>query len=425
MKIAAFLRLHIIPRFTAGLLLCLAGLFSHADETAEYKAALVVAEQVASDFPQHPQSYILLGKVHQALSQWDEAVVNFKKSLELDPNNPEAAVNCAQVYEKQYEYEHAIEWYQKAATIASPQYGLYEKIGLNYMQLNQMEEAAQAFKQELQHHPNNASTHYYLAQRMLEANELESAKHHAEKCMELDVRYPEPVYLLAQIARKQKEMPKAQEYLKLFREKKKKESEYVEEIETTSATAQTLEAQVSTFAGAMNIQQGKIQRAEDYLRKAIALDPKQETARVNLMQLYIQTKNATKLEHILRELHALKPDNINYMVQLGETLNAKQQWNEALPLLERAYERDQSLQTKRALAHVLITSQKDPNRGLQFMLEVVQENPAAKHYDLLSRAYYVTRNLPLCIEAMLMASQLEPNNPTYRKRLQKLQALKQ
>jgi tetratricopeptide (TPR) repeat protein len=425
MDLAAIGLTKITPRFIAGLLFCMHTLIFSADVPADYENAMAVAKQVVTDFPNHPQSFILMGKVHQALSEWDEAIANYQKSFELNPKNSDTAILCAQVYEKKYEYENAIVWYQKAIGDESPQDGLYEKTGLNYVQLNQMDEAKKAFEQELELHPNNASTHYYLAQRMLEAGELEKATEHAQRCTELDERYPEPLYLLAQIARQQNDMQKAQDYLTLFRDKKKKESEYVNETENDVSSPNQLESQVNAFAGAVYLQQGDHKKAEEFLRQAITLDPKQEDARVNLIPVYTQTKNITKLEYTLRELHTLLPNKVSYMTQLGDVLNAKQQWDEALPLVEKAYQLEQTLQTKKSLAHVLITSQTDPVRALQFMQEVVAVEPLAINYDLLSRAYYVTRNLPQCIEAMQMASQLDPANPTYRQRLQKLQALKQ
>lgn len=405
-------------------LVCLLSVNVCASEP-DYQNSFTVAQELVNEFPEHPQSYILLGKVQQAQSQWDDAAASYKKSFELNPQNTEAAILCAQTYEKKYEYETAIEWYQKSINDRNPQYGLHEKIGLNYMQLNQTDGAIQSFQTELEHHPNNASTHYYLAQQLVEAKELDKAKHHAEQCIKLDDRYPEPVYLLAQIARQQNEMQQAQDYLTLFREKKKKESEYVEENPVDTSSSNTLASQVNAFAGAVYFQQGNDRKAEEYLRQAIVLDPKQIEARVNLLQIYTTTKNIAKLENTLRELHTLKPDDVSYMVQLGDVLNAKKQWDEALTLLEKAHSLSANTQTKKSLAHALMTSMKNSARALQLMLEVVQEEPNAANYDFLSRAYYVNRNLPLCIEAMQMASQLAPNNRIYQQRLQKLQTLHQ
>lgn len=395
-----------------------------ADDSAADTEALAVARQVVSDLPNHPKSHLLLGKIQQALSQWDEALSSYQHSLELDPKQSETAVSTAQIYEKKYAYKQAIEWYQKALEIDAKQQGVYEKIGLLYIQLQQTDQAVQAFQNELELFPNHASTHYYLAQRLKEDGKIDEAKKHAQRCMELDERYPEPVYLLAMIAREQKETQKTQELLNLFRGKKSKESDYL--IEDASAEPDhNLILQAHSLAGAIYYQQGLDQKAEDHLKKTVLIDPKNEDARFNLVKLYSTTQNIQKLENTWRELHALQPDKVSYMVQLGNLFNALQKWDEALPLLERAFQLEQSAETKQALAQVLITSQKDSARGLQLMLEVVQQDPTAPNYDLLSRAYYVNRNLPLSIEAMQMAVQLEPGNPIYQQRVQKLQTIKQ
>lgn len=413
-----------LPICVAGYLNTLLTMPLWANESSAEHPALVTAQQVVADFPNHPKSYLLLGKMQQALSQWDSALLSYHRTLELDPNQVDAVVSLAQVYEKQYELKTAVEWYKKAISIDQKQTGIYEKIGLLYTQLQDMEQAVQAFQRELELNPNKASTHYYLAQRLKEDGKLDEAKKHAQRCMELDERYPEPVYLLAMIAREQNDAQTSQKLLALFREKKNKEESYVLADEP-DVMSTDLPVQSHNVAGIFYFNESQDQKAEWHFKQAITLDPKNEEARLNLVQLYAANQNLQKIEDTWRELHALKPEQASYMVHLGNVLNMANKWNEAVPLLEKAFLLDPTLEAKQAYAHVLITSQKDPQRGLQLMLEVIQQEPTAVNYDLLSRAYYVNNQLALSIEAMQMATQMERGNRMYQQRLQKLQSKKQ
>ncbi len=386
--------------------------------------ALAVAEQVVEDFPDEPLSYVLKGKVHQGLSQWDDAVEALKKSLSLDDAQTESTLSIAQIYEKTYEYEKAIEWYQSVLERGLEQQGVYERIGLAFAQLNQTDSAVNAFRKEVEAYPENASAHYYLAQQLVEQEKWDDAKSHAKRCMELDKRYPEPVYLLATIAREQGEQEKAKEYLTLFREKKAKEQDYVPQGHSTENDTENVMVQAHLLAGVIYYQHRQDEESKRHLRKVIDLDPKHVQARVNLLQLYTANRNLQQMEHMLRELHTLRPGNVEFTAKLGEILNAKQKWNESIPMLEDALSIEPNPNVKRTLAQALILSMADPGRGLQLMQEVVRVQPDSRNYDLLSRAYYVNQDLTGSLEAMRMAMELAPDNPSFRQKYQKLQSLK-
>jgi cytochrome c-type biogenesis protein CcmH/NrfG len=62
--------------------------------------ALEIFKLNAAEFPTYANGYDSLGEAYQAAGDKSQAVVNYAKSLELDPTNAHAAARLAEILKK-------------------------------------------------------------------------------------------------------------------------------------------------------------------------------------------------------------------------------------------------------------------------------------------------------------------------------------
>ncbi len=71
-------------------------------------AALTQAQKAREIAPESPQPVYILGLIAKTQNRTDEAIVGFKRILEIDPRDVGASVNLAQIYIQQQKYKEAV-----------------------------------------------------------------------------------------------------------------------------------------------------------------------------------------------------------------------------------------------------------------------------------------------------------------------------
>ena len=82
-------------------------------------AARETAEKCARESPEYPQSIYILGLIARSQNRTDDAILNFKKILQIDPQDVGANVNIGQIYAQQRKYDEAAIAF-RAAIAAEP-----------------------------------------------------------------------------------------------------------------------------------------------------------------------------------------------------------------------------------------------------------------------------------------------------------------
>lgn len=81
--------------------------------------------------------------------QYDLAIDNFKKAIELDDSNFECFFNIGAAYMEIEDYEQAIESFKKAVEIKSNDIDLYKNMGLAFYTIHDYENALKAYKKTI------------------------------------------------------------------------------------------------------------------------------------------------------------------------------------------------------------------------------------------------------------------------------------
>ena len=124
----------------------------------EYKKAIEMA-------PQQPGTHYKLGNTYWLLGEWDAAVKELQTELVNDPANCKAQAQIANVFiEQRMNFEEGLASVDKAlATCPGLTQGRIDR-GRALLKLNRNDEAAQELEAAERSNPDDASAHFFLAQ---------------------------------------------------------------------------------------------------------------------------------------------------------------------------------------------------------------------------------------------------------------------
>jgi len=116
--------------------------------------------------PKNQEAWYLLGKTYLQMSENALAKIN-----EIDPDSVVAHEIAGEVDESMHNYDLALVEYKKAIDLAPHQPGTHMHMGNAYWLTAKWASAESEFKAELENDPNNCTAHWKLANAMLEAED--------------------------------------------------------------------------------------------------------------------------------------------------------------------------------------------------------------------------------------------------------------
>lgn len=116
--------------------------------------------------PKDQQAWYLLGKTYMQMSE--DAL---KKINEIDPNSMVAHEIAGEIDASMHNYDLALVEYKKAIDLAPNAPGTHMHMGDAYWNIGKWDSAEEEFKAELANDPNNCLARWKLGNAMLEANE--------------------------------------------------------------------------------------------------------------------------------------------------------------------------------------------------------------------------------------------------------------
>ncbi len=385
-----------------------------------------VADQVQNAFPEFAPSHFAMGYVYYRARKYEEAIEAFKKGLEYEPGKASIVQMVAFLYARLPDYENAVDWYQKTLRLDPGAPQANKRLGQALEKLNRMEEARDAFEAELKYNPTDASCHFYLGQRYFDEGRLDEARREAEAASKYNSLLPEPYYLLSKIYRQQGDQDAAKKMLETFREKKKEEEKYMDETvveKTDQENANASAAAVHFDVASIYYQRNRLNESRFHFLKTLSFDPKSEEARFRLAQVYQDLEQPKKAETLFRELLTMNGEDHRYYLGLGLILASQKDWKNAHQALAKAHELNpDDNAVKRGLAKTFLysSSKEGPQKAIELLESVVSSEPTAEAYDILSWAYYSHGDADLCLRSIRKAIDLDPNNPVYRQRYEKI-----
>jgi len=138
---------------------------------------------------QLPAVYITLGNVHDTTGKRELAQVEFQHALKLEPNNADALIGLARVYEHMGQNAKAEETFRRGAALRPDYWGGYHELGFYYFRQLKYADAAREWKHVVELAPDSAPAHANYATALKNLGHSDEAAAEFEKSIKLKPTY--------------------------------------------------------------------------------------------------------------------------------------------------------------------------------------------------------------------------------------------
>jgi tetratricopeptide (TPR) repeat protein len=147
----------------------------------KYDGAIALLKAYTEENPKNQEAWYLLGKTYLQLSEDSLGKIN-----EINPNSVVAHEVAGEIDESMHNYDGALVEYKKAIDLAPNLPEAHIHMATAFWSIGKWDSARTEFEAGLAHDPNNCSVHWKLGNTILEANgEPADALSHLNKAVEL------------------------------------------------------------------------------------------------------------------------------------------------------------------------------------------------------------------------------------------------
>lgn len=166
-------------------------------QSATYRDPFLLYETTMARNPACWMAYNNLGVALSAAGRPEQAVVHFRRSIALRPENAEAQMNLGAELSKLGRHEEALPYLRRALELRPDLADAHHNLGLALMGLDRQAEARAAFEAGVRLHPRDALAHYDLGLALSMAGRPAEAVLPYQRAIALRPRYAEAELNLA------------------------------------------------------------------------------------------------------------------------------------------------------------------------------------------------------------------------------------
>lgn len=311
---------------------------SHLAEGRFAEAIRVCQEGLKQDSAAVPL-YNLMANAYAAEGRYAPAIEALEHVLRLMPAFAVAHVNLGGIYTKLGQYAEAEKHLQQALALDPRQPSVHRRLGEVYLGTDRYPEAVEQFGQALALYPEDATLYFFLAQALEGAGRNADALNAFSQAVRLDLGFPEALYRLAALARKQDRIALADSALARFQHLQaigRGDTEVPKQMKKLRASVLNApEDPVHHYRlGAFFAQHGYLDEALDKLAKAARLQP--PAGLLNQMGgLLLHHQHPQEALAYYRQAIDAEPTYVPALVNAASLLSARQRHAEALVYYQR------------------------------------------------------------------------------------------
>ena len=268
--------------------------------------AILLYKKAIQINPNYPNAYANLGGLHQNLGNLDQALACTLKSLELKPDNPTAHLNLGSIYKDLGNLDQALASTLKSLELKPDNPTAHLNLGSIYKDLGNLDQAFTSTLKSLELKPDNPTAHLNLGSIYKDLGNLDQAFTSTLKSLELKPDLADAHLNLGSIYKELGNLDQA-----------------------LASTLKSLELKPNNPTANLNLgviytNLGNLDQALASTLKSLELKPDNPTAHLNLGSIYKDLGNidqalASTLKSL--ELNPNNPASINNIKELVEQLN--------------------------------------------------------------------------------------------------------
>jgi len=383
-----------------------------------------VVDRVESELRPGAEGKFVLARIRGQLGETQEAERLARLALEHDPNRAEIQSFLAGLFIHEDRMEEAAACLRQALRLHPDQAGDWRRLAMVLDRLGDRQGARDALETAVRVAPEDSTARFVLGRLLLDLGETREAAGHLRRACQLDPAQAGAFYALFEAFSLLGEAEGARDSLERFQELKQKERDFYDRKHLTYDDDGYMRGLVSGFhteVAGVFVRQGQPVPAEAHLRQALRIAPALVAAQEMLAALLLQSGRRAEARDVCASLVRLDPNRASYRANLGTLLLQLNEPTAAVEELKRALALDPGQgEALNNLARFYLGTRRDLTEALALSRRLVELRPVASSYDLLGWALYVNGQLQEARAAAAQAVQLDPDNPVYRERLQRL-----
>ncbi|MCX7625505.1 MAG: tetratricopeptide repeat protein [Candidatus Sumerlaeaceae bacterium] len=284
------------------------------------------------------------------------AIAQYKRVLELDPENLDALLAVANLFAQQGSYDEAGEYYSRAMEVAPERQEIYEAIATTFANVKDRGRAIQVLKKALRFNPNIPMLYVNVASLLEQESRIAEARQILEDGIKKIGEKAEFYVALGEIAEHAKDSTEAirayrkacdlaptnrllvGRFFKLLAEKNKWDEleQYAQEL----ADKYGDKGELFALAGETFLYEGELERAAKWFDKAMAEAPERFPLYARLVQIWNVRDNHERAFQVIEQAQKRFADNPDVERMLADTFVDAKQYDKAIPIYRKLVEKD-------------------------------------------------------------------------------------
>ena len=258
-----------------------------------------IANQLNQEYPHDFEALRILGFVHSSHGNLEAMSQCWQECRQLAPHRADVYDQLARYAADLEHHEDAIGYWRQALQLQADLPGAWQGIGSALQSTGQLDEAIEAFRQEIRVAPDKDQAHFLLAEALFQRQEFAEAKACYQRAVQLQPLNPRAYYGLMKVCARLGQPDEAAKYAAQFRRLDAGVDEADQTLRRRFNDLQQMRERLAitcTDAGQVYLSRQQPERAERLWRRAAEVDPKNATARARLAPLYAKQQKVNEAD---------------------------------------------------------------------------------------------------------------------------------
>jgi tetratricopeptide (TPR) repeat protein len=345
-------------------------------DSENYAQAIENYQKAIQLNPEYADAYYNLGNALYRQGQLEQAIENYQKAIQLNPEYADAYYNLGIALSDHGQLAQAIENYQKAIQLDPGKVLAYNNLGNALCKQGQLKRAIQNYQKAIQLNPEYALAYYNLGIALSDHGQLAQAIENYQKAIQLNPEYADAYYNLGNALYRQGQLDQAIE-------------NYQKAIQLNPKYALAY----NNLGNALS-DHGQLAQAIENYQKAIQLDPGEVLAYNNLGNALCKQGQLKRAIQNYQKAIQLNPEDADAYYNLGYALSGQGQLKRAIQNYQKAIQLNPEDADAYYNLGYALSGQGQLERAIQNYQKAIQLNPEyAAAYNNLGIAYLTKGNL--------------------------------
>lgn len=385
-----------------------------------------VTDYLQQRIPNQPDPIEIAARVQFWFGNSDQAVKLWERCVQLAPQYGHAYFGMGIAAAKRGDYEAAADFLRKSLELTPTSTESQIALGDALINAGEIEEAIAVLNRGPGPGAPSAQREALLGQACLQRHDYDAARTHYELAIRLEPCSSDAYYGLAMTYNRLGKADEAAKQMAKFKEVRATERKIRTQDKRDYDDQEVNRSEVAkkyTDIGTVLFSQGFQSEAEKIWQRAAKLAPKDIPCRQALAWLYRQSNRRQDAIRVLEELAKLEPAGIEYTVEIGRIQAELGDFDVAEQLFRQVREKaPRHPDGYLAAARLYIDSGTNLPEAVVLATEAVALEATASNYELLSETHEMNGDRAGALAAIVLAMRLDPDQPRYRQRYQRLKA---